>query len=272
MNPVPDRRVRLLQRRDFHGDVVIRKPLAVKIQDLLRQALQHELEALRIDLLRIRRVLSVIREFDGRGAAAEADIDPPAAQMIEHADFLDQPQRMMQRQRVDQRAEPKLPRALGDRGKEHAGGGRHAERRRMMLGEVIGVEPGLVVGFDELEAILVIVAQRQIVAVEVIENAEVHCSIVRAARRLSAPLGSGPGADHDDSLPPCRAETILDPCRQGERGGVLVLESDHLKPERQAFVGEDRQRDRRNAEIGRMHGARRIAGRTEAARRRTGRG
>src|SRR2546426_11224635 len=73
-------------------------------------------------------------------------------------------------------------------------------------------------------------------------------------------------------LPVCGAETILDPRRRGEGGSVLVLESHHLKPERQAFVGQYRERDRRNAEIGRMHRARRIAGRTEAARSRTGRG
>ena len=56
-----------------------------------------------------------IIEFMRRGAAADADLDTAAAEMIQHADFFGEPQRMMRRQHIDQRAEPDAARALGDR-------------------------------------------------------------------------------------------------------------------------------------------------------------
>jgi hypothetical protein len=45
-----------------------------------------------------------------------------------------------------------------------------------MLGEMVAVEAQPIVIFDEVEALLVKVGQRQIVAVEMIENAELHGS------------------------------------------------------------------------------------------------
>src|SRR5262245_44300619 len=43
-----------------------------------------------------------------------------------------------------------------------------------MLGDMVGVKSVLIVGFGNLEARLVVVAQRQIIAIEVIEDAEFH--------------------------------------------------------------------------------------------------
>ena len=53
------------------------------------------------------------RQFvrDTRGAA---DFQPPAGQMIEHADFLDDPPRLVERQHDPHGAEPQPFRALGD--------------------------------------------------------------------------------------------------------------------------------------------------------------
>jgi hypothetical protein len=81
---------------------------------------------------------------------------------------------MVQRQRVDQRPEAKVSRALRHRGEEHARRRRHAERRGVMLGQVIGMEAGPVIGLDDLQPLLVVLCQRHVVAVEVIENAEFH--------------------------------------------------------------------------------------------------
>jgi len=80
------------------------------------------------------------------------------------------------RQREDQRTEAQSPRALRHRGVEHARRGREPERRRVVLGRVIGVEAAAIVGFDDLEPLLVEIVQREIIAVEVIENAEFHSS------------------------------------------------------------------------------------------------
>jgi hypothetical protein len=57
--------------------------------------------------------------------------------------------------------------------REHAGRGGHAERRAMMLCEVIGVEPDGVIGFDQPQAITVMVAELEIAAIEMIEDTEI---------------------------------------------------------------------------------------------------
>ena len=69
---------------------------------------------------------------------------------------------------------------------EHAGRRRHAERREVMLGDVIGVKAGPVERLDDFQPLLVIVAQRQIIAVEMIENAEFqrHAVPTHAMRAL----------------------------------------------------------------------------------------
>ena len=138
------------------------------------QPLEHELDRLGVDLLRVPRIDAVIFELDRRGAAPEAEFEASAAQLIEHANFLDQSQRVMKRHRPDQRTEAKPRRALRHGGEEHARRGRHAERRRVMLGEMISVEPGAIVGLRNFETILVIVRKRAAMTVEVIEDTEFH--------------------------------------------------------------------------------------------------
>src|ERR1700730_7558535 len=99
--------------------------------------------------------------------------------MIEHADFLDQAQRMVERHRPDERPEPEPLGALGDRGQKDAGRWRHAERRRMMLGHVIAIEARPVVRLRNAQAILVIVRERAAaagVSVEMIENSKFHAA------------------------------------------------------------------------------------------------
>ena len=80
----------------------------------------------------------------------------------------------MQRQRVDQRTKAQAARALGHRGEEDRGRGGKAERRRVVLGGVIRVEAAAIVGLDQLEPLLVEIAQRQVVAIEMVEHAEFH--------------------------------------------------------------------------------------------------
>ena len=95
-----------------------------------------------------------------RDALADAELEPPAAHLVEHADFFGEPQRMIERERVDERPEAEPLRPLRDGGEEDARRGRHAERRRVMLGEVIGVEAARVIGLDQLQPLLVLTAER----------------------------------------------------------------------------------------------------------------
>ena len=188
MRAVPQRRMRLLQRLDLHRHVLELVVLAVPGQRLGRERLEDQLQPLGIDLLPVLGVLPVVGNLVGHRAAAETDLQPPAAHVIEHADFLQHPQRVMDRQRIDEGAEAQPLGALRDRREEHAGRGRHAERREVMLGDVIGVEARAVEGFDHLQPLLVVVAQRQVVAVEVIEDAEfqAHAGCVHSICALIA--------------------------------------------------------------------------------------
>src|ERR1700757_5007944 len=58
--------------------------------------------------------------------------------------------------------------------REHARRWRHAERRRVMLGEMIGVETGAIVGLGHFEAVLVIVREGAVVAIKMIKDTEFH--------------------------------------------------------------------------------------------------
>src|SRR5262249_49710756 len=149
-------------------------PPALEAAPLGGGPLEPELARLRVDLLRILWIDAVIFELDRRGAAPEAELEAPAAQLVEHADFLDQPQRVVERHWPDQRTKPKPRRALRHGGKEHARRGRHPERRRMVLGKMIGVESRAIVGLCNFQAILVIIRERAAVTVEVVEDTEFH--------------------------------------------------------------------------------------------------
>src|SRR4029077_6067347 len=127
-----------------------------------------------IDLLGLCGIESIKRGLDRGGAAAEADLQPPAAHLIEHADLLDEPNGMVKWQRINQRAEAEPARALRYGSQKHAGRRRHAERCRVMFRHMIGIETRLIISLDELEACLVIILQRQISAVEMVEYAEFH--------------------------------------------------------------------------------------------------
>src|SRR6266851_5098039 len=65
---------------------------------------------------------------------------------------------------------------------EHRRRGRHPERRRVVLGDVQGVEAEPVVGFRELEPVLEELRERLAARIHVIENAELHRSLPLAPR------------------------------------------------------------------------------------------
>ena len=153
--------MRLLQRRQLHRHVVEAEVLALEAHGALGQPLHDDRQRLVVDVAGIVRIAAEQIELDRRCAAAEADVEPAAAHLIEHADFLDHAERMIERQRVDHRPEAKPLGALRDRGEKHARRRRHAERRRVVLGQVIGVEARAIEQLDDREPLLVIVRQRR---------------------------------------------------------------------------------------------------------------
>ena len=78
--------------------------LAREIHLVPCQRLHDDLIRLDIHRLRDIRIDAEIIQLMRRGAAADADLDPAVAQVIEHANFLGEPQRMMRREHIDQRA------------------------------------------------------------------------------------------------------------------------------------------------------------------------
>ena len=78
--------------------------------------------------------------FEQRAAAAHADHEAAAAEMVEHADFFVKPQRVIQRQHIKQRPKPDFAGALDGGGQKNARARGHAERRRMVFGQMIAGE------------------------------------------------------------------------------------------------------------------------------------
>ncbi len=81
---------------------------------------------------------------------------------------------MIEAQREHQCAEPQRLRALGRGREKHARRWRKAERRAVMLGEVIAVEAGAIAGFQDLQAGFVLGRRVFAGPVHVIEQAKPH--------------------------------------------------------------------------------------------------
>ncbi len=95
---------------------------AVKGQFVFGQAEPDHLERLAELCGPLGEVDAVEPDFDRRDAAPDPVQKTAAAHLVEHADLVDQPQRMVERQQVDHRAEAQLPGALRQRRQKDAGG------------------------------------------------------------------------------------------------------------------------------------------------------
>ena len=137
---VPERRLRLLQRP--HGDrhVLVFVVFAGVAQRVAGQPGAEASERVDEDVARVV-VLDLVKlQLIGRDPTADADVEPAAAQMIEHADFLDQPQRRIERQQIDDRPQPHALGRARDRGEIDARRRHQIERRLVVLGDVQAIE------------------------------------------------------------------------------------------------------------------------------------
>src|SRR5205085_11377773 len=121
-----------------------------------------------------REIDAVEADLDRRDAAPDTVEKTAARHLVEHADFVNEAQRMIERQKVHHRPETELLRALRDGRQKDARRRRVTQRRIMMLGQVIAVEAGPVIGLDQLQPVLEMPLQRRATVVEVIENPETH--------------------------------------------------------------------------------------------------
>ncbi len=81
---------------------------------------------------------------------------------------------MVERQGIHEGTEAKALGALRREREENRRRGRHPERRRVVLGDVQGVQADPVVGLRELEPVLEELRERLAARIHVIENAELH--------------------------------------------------------------------------------------------------
>ncbi len=138
------------------------------------QPVEHDLEYFVEALLGGGGLDAEERRLVGRGAAADAELEPAAAHQVEHADLFDQPQRMIKTERIGERSEAQHLGALGDGGEEEAGRGRRPQRRAVMLGHVIGMEARPLIELGQPQAVFVLAPQVGAEPVQVIEDGELH--------------------------------------------------------------------------------------------------
>ena len=94
--------------------------------------------------------------------ATDADLQPPIAQVVEHADLLDQPEGMVERQHVDTGPEAHAARALRHAAQEDVlGRGQAVDGRGVVLGQVIGIEARAVQALDLDKALAVDLIEAQ---------------------------------------------------------------------------------------------------------------
>ena len=166
--------MRLLQRPQRDRHVVIEVAAAFETERLRYQAGPDAVVGLEKNVTRI--VVHDIVKFQliGRHAAADADIEAAVAQMIEHADFLDQPQRRIERQQVDQRAEPQLLGLAGDGAKIDARHRNQIQRRGVVLGDMQAIKAGFVGGGGEFNPLIEKLRDRPCAILNVIEKSDFH--------------------------------------------------------------------------------------------------
>ena len=118
---VPERRVRTLQRLHDHRHVVKVEPIALIVDAVAGEALVEDIENVIEIPARLAKVHPIGLELHRGNTAPEADVESPIAEMIEHAQLLEQPQRMVEREKIEQRAEPDALCLARSSGEEHAG-------------------------------------------------------------------------------------------------------------------------------------------------------
>ena len=173
---MPQRRVRPLHGLHDQRDVLEGEVLAGMVEPVGTQPLENDFQALVETLLGGAGFYAEELRLVRRGAAADAELEPAAAHDVEHADLFQQPQRMIEAERIGERPEAKGGRALRDGGEKQARRGRGAQRRAVMLGHVIGVEAGPFVELDQSQAVFILAPQIGARSVEVIEDGELHYS------------------------------------------------------------------------------------------------
>jgi hypothetical protein len=192
---VPQGRVGLLHRPRHDGCIGQRVVLAGEGDAVRRHSLPQDLQGLVESLLRLRLAGHPVEcQLGRRHASPDAQVKPPASELVEGSRLLDDAHRVVQRQDRDQRPEPQ-PRGRSCRRREHqVGRAGDGQRRPVMLGQVVGVEPQPVVGLDEPQPLLDLLDVRPSGVVIVVDDPESHIPDGNAAHPGMPPPVCAPPA------------------------------------------------------------------------------
>ena len=160
----------------MHRVIVVIEALAVMRDATRAQPLLQDRQHLFVRLPHRRQFAAEQLMLRVAHAAPDPRHEPAMRKLVDHAELLDQPRRMIQRQAQHHRAQPYLRCAPRHRREEHDRRRRHVQRGEVVLGDMIAVEPELLGVPDQLDAFIVLLPQRHVGALlEVIPPAELQC-------------------------------------------------------------------------------------------------
>src|SRR5690606_4934784 len=107
-------------------------------------------------------------------ASSHTEKEASLAQVVEHADFLGEPERVIEVQRVNERTETESPGPLREGRVEDRGRRTHPKGGCMVLRSVQRIEAKPIVRFSQPQPILVERGERLIVLVHMVVHAEVE--------------------------------------------------------------------------------------------------
>src|SRR5258706_1387575 len=150
----PERRIRLLPGLEMQLGFPVAVVLALEIERIALAGGKERLQRLAVLVARLLDALEAVDlRLDRRHAAPDAELEAPARELVEHAHFVIEAVRVVPGQAEGERAEAQPLGALDHRREQHGWRAVDRERRALVLGEHVGVEPGLVGGCRELQLV-----------------------------------------------------------------------------------------------------------------------
>src|ERR1700674_4507069 len=148
-NPIPERRMRLLHRFQYHRHLVEFVEFTAEGELVRRQALLDDFQGLWKLTWPVCRINAVEADLDRRHSSTDTELEATMAHLIKHANFFNQPDRMIEGQRINQRAESKTLCPLRTRRQEQARRRSQAKGRAVVLRKMICVETVAIICLDE---------------------------------------------------------------------------------------------------------------------------
>ena len=122
-------------------------------------------------------------------ATADTNLEAAVRKLVDHADFFEQAERVIERKEIHQRAELELLRLAGGRSKEDGLRWRLAERFLVVFSEVVAVEAQFIGTGEQFKPFVELAGEGNVIAtLHVVEDPKSH-----SARILAEQAGPGRG-------------------------------------------------------------------------------